>query len=234
MAVTITVHPLTSPRVIEVDAPQTTATLQELVDAIRDWEDGTPGQYYPYLIDAVGKEDIGSGNFVGITATLQNAQIYFPARSTPVDTSQTCTTGDTEGRVLISSGSTFVTDGLERGDVVFNSTTWAMAVILSVDSETQVTTLPLTGGSRNDWQVGDGIRTYKNPLCTISGGNLVAVDDVGASLAPILPSPLTHAVRELSTSASLSESSATREDLEVINQGVKLASLLIPHTTDLP
>jgi len=188
---------------VQVDAPQTEATVQELIDAIRDWEDGPEGQYYDFLIDAAGKESLGGGVTVGITATLQNAQIYFPPRSTPVANTELCTTGDAAGRVCVSSTSTFQTDGLVRGDVVYNATTGAMAVILTVDSETQITHLPLTGGSRNDWQVNDGVTTYNNPQCSISGGNLVAVDANGDPMSAVLASPLAQVARASASSATL-------------------------------
>ena len=168
-----------SPRIIRVLAPATELTVQDLIDTCRFHENKPINMDDPYLISAAGKEELGGGVTVGLTSQLNNAQVYFPPRSTPVDDTQTCTTADPDGRVLISTGSTFQSDGLARGDVAYNGTTGAMATILSVDSEIQLTTLPLTGGSRNDWQIGDGVTTYTNPQCNVSGGNLVAVDAMG-------------------------------------------------------
>lgn len=194
-----------SPRVITVAIPSTEITIQDLHDTVVAYEDSYEGGQYPRLILSAGKEELGGGVTVGLTATLQDAQVYFPPRSTPVSNAQTCTTANSAGRILISSGSTFQTDGLLRGDVVFNSSTGSMATILSVDSEIQLTHLPLTGGSRADWQIGDAVTTYHNPQCSISGGNLVAVDSVGGDLAPVLQAPLAQVVRTASASATLQE-----------------------------
>ena len=180
--------------------------MQETVDLLRDWEDSEEGMGYPQMISAAGKEDLGGGVEVGITATLQNAQLYFAARSVPIDSANLCTTAS-GGEVLVSSTSTFIADGLVRGDMVFNSTTAGMATILTVDSETQATHLPLSGGSRDDWQVGDSITTYNQAQCSVSGGNLVAVDDVGADIPPILESPNVQVVRTASSSATTANQS---------------------------
>ena len=55
MAIDVTVYPYFSPRIVVIDEPQTEATVQDLIDAIRDWEDGPYGEYHDYLIDAAGK-----------------------------------------------------------------------------------------------------------------------------------------------------------------------------------
>jgi len=205
VAVNITVHPLYSPRIIEVDYPQTEVTIQDLHDACRAWEDETDNQQWDHLISTDGKQPLGGSVTVGLTAELNNAQVYFPSRSTPLDNTQTCTTGDPTGMVLYSVGSTFEADGLVRGDMVFNATTGALATILVVDGEEQLTHLVLTGGSRNDWQVGDEVWTYNNEQCSVSGGNLTAVDENGDPLAAILPSAMAQVVRTASSSATLAE-----------------------------
>lgn len=191
-----------SPRVIEVDFPSTEITIQDLYDTCKFLEAQNSGMDDKPLIDAAGKENLGGGVQVGLTATLLNAQVYFPPRSIPVAQGATATTADPDGETLTSTGSTFQTDGLVRGDVVFNSTTGAMATILQVFSEIQIAHLPLSGGSRNDWQVGDVIVTYENPQCSVSGGNLVAVDDVGGDIPAVLSSPLAQVVRTSSSSAT--------------------------------
>ena len=205
MAVNITVFPYLSPRVIQVDSPQTEATLQGLIDAIRDWEDDADHTQFDTLIDAAGKEDLGGGVTVGITATLQNAQLYFAPRSSQIVTGETVSTADADGYTLITTGATYITDGVQRGDIVYNVTTTAMATVLTVDSEEQISHMQLSGGSRNDWQVSDAVDVYRNEQCNISGGNLVAVDDVGASIPSTLQSPNTNIVRTSSSSATLQE-----------------------------
>jgi hypothetical protein len=71
-----------SPRVIEVAAPSTELTVQDLVDTLRISEEGfAEGLSFDKVIDAAGKEDLGGGVLVGITANLQNAQVAFQART---------------------------------------------------------------------------------------------------------------------------------------------------------
>lgn len=207
MAVDITVYPNFSPRIIVVDYPQTEVTIQELIDAIRDWEDSDIGMSYPYLIDAAGKEDLGGGVTVGLTATLQNAQVRFAARPTPLSTG-TITTADSEGKKLIDSTADFVTDGIYSGCTFFNNTTTAMETVIVVDSKTQLTGFPLQSGTRQDWQVGDNYSVYPNTLCKITGGNLVAVDNIGNPIDAVLPSPNVLLNSTSSSSATLQELSA--------------------------
>lgn len=79
----ITVDWASSPRVILVLAPSTELTVQDLVDTCRDLEDELDVLQYERLLDASGKEPLGGGVFVGITAALNNAVIAFEARPGP-------------------------------------------------------------------------------------------------------------------------------------------------------
>jgi hypothetical protein len=55
-----------SPRVIEVTAPSTELTVQDLVDTLRISEEGfAEGLSFDKVIDAAGKEDLGGGVLVG-------------------------------------------------------------------------------------------------------------------------------------------------------------------------
>jgi len=137
MAITITVYPNLDPRVIEIDAPATSATVQEIINAVRDWEDSPEGDLYDYLIDAAGKEDLGGGVSVGITATLQNARIRFAARNTTYSEG-TVTTADTTGTTCIDSAADFTAEGSEVGHTIFNSTTGAMETLTAVGTTTAV------------------------------------------------------------------------------------------------
>jgi hypothetical protein len=66
------------------------------------------------------------------------------------------TTADGGSTTITDSGATFVTDGIKAGDTTRNSTDGSWALVKSVDSETQVTTTALAGGSDNTWTSGDG------------------------------------------------------------------------------
>lgn len=122
----ISVDPSTSPRIITILQPLTTISVQDLTDQIKDWEDEPADLSYPILVLTFGKQALGGGAFVGITAVLQNAQIAFEARDNPPEIA-----------------------------------------------------------------------------CTVTGGNLVAVDDVGASIDPVYPTANTHVTIQQSTSPSI-------------------------------
>lgn len=117
-----------SPRIVTVLAPSTEVTIQDLHDTLTDLEDEPRGMAEDQIISSAGKEALGGGVFVGLTATLLNAQIAFEARAGP------------------------------------------------------------------DWV-----------LCTISGGNLVAVDENGDEIDVRKPTAYTSVDRTSSSSATLQE-----------------------------
>jgi len=127
----VTVDWSTSPRVIEVAAPSTEITIQDLHDTCKYFEDTLEGMCHPHLVESAGKEFLGGTTYVGITATLQNAVLQFEARGGP---------------------------------------TWT--------------------------------------LCSISGGNLVAVDSGGSIIDPRNPTAYVSVDRTASASATLQEQAA--------------------------
>jgi len=208
MAISIRVYPELSPRIIEILSPTTTASLQEVVDAVRTWEDSWAGITHPKLIDASGKEDLGGSVSVGITAQLQNAQIAFQQRGGS-DSSGTVTTGSTNGTTLEDTGADFVSDGIVPGDSIYNITDGSMTTILAVTTTT-LTTFALEGGSDNQWDISDNYRVWNKVQCEVNGGNLVAVDENGNTISSFLPTAETHVTRTSSSSATLQE----QEDLQ--------------------
>lgn len=82
----ITVDWSQSPRIIEVAAPSTQITIQDLVDTLRALEDDLENLQYDQIISAAGKEELGGGVLVGVTATLLNALLQFEARPGPTYT----------------------------------------------------------------------------------------------------------------------------------------------------
>lgn len=220
MAANITVYPYLSPRLIEINSPQTSVSIQDLLDAIRAWEDANDTMSFDFLIDAAGKEDLGGGVTVGITATLQNAQVYFTPRSTPTETGTTTSTGTT---TLTDTSATFQTSGITRGANVTNHTDGSVATVLDVLSETQLTHTALEGGANNDWTISDSYNVHNIVQCNITGGNLVAVDDVGADLDPVFASAYTQVVKTSSSSATIAQ-------LEVTNLQYMIESLRDSHS----
>jgi len=72
-----------SPRIITIADPSTEITIQDLHDSLTSIEQSPEGIDRLKLIDSAGKENLGGGVFVGITANLQNAQLAFEARPSP-------------------------------------------------------------------------------------------------------------------------------------------------------
>jgi len=115
-----------SPRIITLLSPYTEVTIQDLYDTMKWFEEQVFGIDEPPLIAAAGKENLGGGVSVGLTATLLNALLAFEARPGP---------------------------------------------------------------------------SYVQ--CSVSGGNLVAVDDVGAyQTTPIYPTAFTQVIVTASSSAT--------------------------------
>ena len=80
----ISVDPIASPRIITVpEADGVSIDIQSLVNQIRQWEQEPLNLGYARLLSAAGKEDLGGGALVGITAKLENTKVKFAARGTP-------------------------------------------------------------------------------------------------------------------------------------------------------
>lgn len=191
-----------SPRIITIPAPIIEATIEDLQDTLLDLEAQEEGMVWPHLRNTSGGESLGGGVSVGLTMELQNAQLQFEGRTVATENG-TCTANDSTGTILTASGGQFVTNGVTRGNTVFNATTGSMGTVLSVTSETELISQQITGGARTTWVNTDLYSIYSNVQCNISGGNLVAVDDVEAELSPVLQSPNTNVVRTSSSSATL-------------------------------
>ncbi|KKM76902.1 hypothetical protein LCGC14_1375390, partial [marine sediment metagenome] len=130
----ITVNFLVSPRLIEVEAPSTEVTIQDLYDTLREIEDDIQNLDDDFLISAGGKEPLGGGVLVGVTAELNNAQLLFETRrivlesgtitgsGSPAVGSPTLELGSPPltGTIANDSSATFISNGVSRGDLIFN------------------------------------------------------------------------------------------------------------------
>ena len=190
-----------NPRFIIIDASSSEIKIQDLIDTLRTAEASFQGIDEPYILESSGKEDLGD-KAVGLTAQLQNAKIYFKERSTPI-TNGTCKAINAAGIYLYDSSASFLSDNLEQGYIISNNNTGSMCTILSILTDNSIYSLPITGGSNEEWNIGDSYKIYKNELCSVSGGNLVAIDANGNSLYPILQSPYVQSSLESSSSATL-------------------------------
>ncbi|MHA2401442.1 MAG: hypothetical protein ACXADH_00505 [Candidatus Kariarchaeaceae archaeon] len=199
-----------SPRVIEVAAPSTELTIQDLVDTLRLSEEAfAEGLAFDKLIDAAGKEDLGGGVLVGITANLQDAQVAFEARRTPAETG-TVTTGSGAAinglQTFVDTAADFLTAGIARGSLVINFTDNSIADVYEVIDANTLTTRALVNGTDNDYDIGDSYQVFNIIQCNISGGNLVAEDENDVQISSVVPTAFTQIVRTASSSATLSES----------------------------
>jgi hypothetical protein len=79
----LTVNWDVSPRIITVASGTTEITIQDLLDTCRTIEASSVAMDNDRLIDAAGKEDLGGGTKVGLTATLNNAVLAFEALPGP-------------------------------------------------------------------------------------------------------------------------------------------------------
>jgi hypothetical protein len=68
-------------RIITVLAPDTDITIQELINAIRDWEENH--LEWGQVAEASGKEPLGGNVYVAITLKLLGWKLKFEERATP-------------------------------------------------------------------------------------------------------------------------------------------------------
>jgi hypothetical protein len=201
----ITVDFKVSPRIITVAAPSTIVTIEDLYDTLRSIEDDPDNLDDAFLVSAGGREELGGGVRVGVTATLNNARLAFEARRIPLSTGTVTSSGSPEigsptlslgsppqtGRILNDSTATFITDGVGPGDIVFNLTDQSVGEISNANSETELvlggtSCAPgapsggLGGGTDNVFETGDAYAVYDIVQCQITEGNLVAVAPPGA------------------------------------------------------
>lgn len=210
----------TIPRIIWVNAPRTELTVQDLIDTIRGvLEYHLDAMDDPTLIsDFGGKQDLGGGTAVGLTLELNNAVVAFEARSTEFYDGYVSTpdVADAYGDTLIDAYATFITDEVAIGDLVVNLTDLSKATVLSVQSETELRTTPLAGGTTNKYNSNDHFDLYHVFECEVSGGNLVAVDYDGYAISQILPTFGTQVKVTAASSATISEGTggATVEEID--------------------
>lgn len=192
-----------SPRIIVVEAPSAELIIQDLVDTVRDLEDELINLEDPKLLDASGKEALGGGTKVGITATLLDAVIEFEARKTWA-AQGSVTTPDVSGQILTDAGASFTTT-VQPGYWVVNFTDGGVCSVIRVISDTQLLTDELGGGADNQWDGADDYRILPVVGCTVSGGNVVAVDKYGVESLVTLPTAGTQIIVARSVSATTQE-----------------------------
>ena len=82
-------------KVIEIESPAIEITIQDLVNAIRDWQDELDNIETANILSAAGKEALGGGVSVGVTMTLLDGwKVAFEARAGPTYTQCTVSGGN--------------------------------------------------------------------------------------------------------------------------------------------
>ena len=132
-------------------------------------------------------------------------QVSFEARRTPAETGTVTSTAAspiTGRQIFIDGAATFMSNNVARGSLVINFTDQSIADVVSVDSETQLTTKTLVNGIGNTYDVADVYQVFNIIQCSLIGGNHTAVDDLDAEISPILPTAFTQVLLTLSSSAT--------------------------------
>ena len=79
----ISVDHESSPRIVTILSPTTSVTIQEIVDALREWENSIENLEFLHLMNAEGKLALRAGKTQEITLILYNTKIAFEARGGP-------------------------------------------------------------------------------------------------------------------------------------------------------
>ena len=200
-----TVNWRVSPRIITIDSAFTEITVTDLHETLLDLEDDDEGMIWETTRNTSGGEALGGGVTVGVTVELQNAQIAFEARTTPLSsgTATANSSPDPQGFIILEdSAATFVDDNVGRGDLVINVADGSQCSVIEVLSQSQARCEALIGGSDNSFDIGDSYDIYDVVQCRVSGGNLVAVDDVGSEISPVFTTFGTQVLLTASSSAT--------------------------------
>ena len=192
-----------TPRLADITSASEEITVQDSHDTLSAIQDESEGGQYEFLVSTTGGEPLGGGVTVGLTTVLNNLQYAFQATS-PASTGAITTT-DADGTVLHDSSATFVTDNVKRGDWVINFTDQSVTEILTVDSETQLTTRGLRDGTANTFTTLDNYKVWEVSEAELSGGNFTGIDSVGADLNPLFPSFGRFITRTAAASATTQE-----------------------------
>ena len=239
----ISVERALSPRIVEVasvgNGGADNLILQDLHDTLNsntlpagDADDSLDNMDDPFLIDSVGKAQLGTSLATGITSTLQNAQLAFEGNYTPAEVG-TATAADVNGTSLTDAAASFISNGVQRGAVVINFDDRSVTEVLQVNSENQLDHRVLKAGTNNDWTLGDAYAIFNVIQKRVEDGNLVAVDvDEVTPIDPIFPTFCTQVIVALDTSAAQVAAAGLTPSQQEIRDSMKLAPTAGAPATD--
>ena len=197
-------------RLIEVAAGSNELTNQDLHDTLNSntkqasvADDSLENMDDEDIIASSGKQDLGGGVLVGISSTLDQAQVLFQATD-PITTG-TVTTGDTAGVLLTDTGADYVADGVKRGDWIVNFTDQSVTEILELIDLNNLRTRGLRNGTDNQFDMSDAYKIWPVEEAVLGGGNTNAIDSIGDPISPTFPTFGRSFSRTSSSSATLQE-----------------------------
>jgi type IV pilus assembly protein PilY1 len=115
---------------------------------------GTPGDEIKAYINSWGDESNNPQTWTTLAETLAAAGQYFATVAVAGSHA-----GSNDSSILSDSNADFITDGIQSGDVIFNTTDGSYGNVTGVTATTIAATL--TGGSDNDWDTDDAYTTPK-------------------------------------------------------------------------
>lgn len=208
-----------SPRITIVPDTSDEILLQDYVDTVRPFESSFRAMSQPYLMEAAGKNDIGGGKLVSITAEEQDMKLEFAPILTPAETG-TVTTGSgapNNGEItFIDTAALFETANVQRGSMVINFTDQSIADVVVVNSEISLTTKVLVNGIGNTYDSSDVYHVFNVRQVNTSGGNLTAVDDVDVTTTAISPTAFTQVIQAASTDGVIQNISGIETQIDTI------------------
>lgn len=194
------------PRISTVQAPSVEYEAQDVVDTIRVAETQFEATTQKKLLNASGKDALGGGIETVITATMQNNVIEFEARRTPAIDSTITSQGLTDDRglvQLIDAGGGFIAANIQPGTFCINFDDNSITDVRRVVSDGQLECKALVNGVGNTFEIGDSYQLFNIVQCVVSGGNVIAVDELGDAIPAFLGSAFTQIVTTRSSSAAV-------------------------------
>ena len=201
----ITVYYGLPTRIAILAAPATEISIQDLHDSLSDIDGVQANLIYDHTVESSGKVSLGGGVTTGITLQLRNCRFGFEKRTNLLQSGTITTASGMTGDLVrfIDSAATFITNGVEIGDIVANEADGSHTNVAQVVSETELLVFSPSGGTENDYDVGESYNIWEMIYCSVTNGNLAAFDDMDNEIDPLFPSFGTYATIAQSTTAAL-------------------------------
>jgi len=164
-------------KLVIVDAPETEVTVQEIVNAVRDWSDELQNMEVETFMFVSGKEALGGGVYVGITCVFVVWKLQFEGRAGP------------DWTVCKITGGNFIGTN-ENGEeqVPIQPSAYVTVLSQASSSATIITTSGIVGSSVWSEAEKDQIIEDVGSIETTVAGIDTNVDALGITLAGVVSS----------------------------------------------